>query len=62
LASNVRVRMSAPAMRAVPRLGGTTPQAIEIVVVLPAPLGPSRPKISPRDSVRSIAWTAVRAP
>ncbi|WP_410207274.1 hypothetical protein, partial [Bordetella parapertussis] len=32
------------------------------VVVLPAPLGPSRPKISPRRTLNEVLATAVDAP
>jgi hypothetical protein len=39
--------MSWPSTATVPALGVTIPQMIEIRVVLPAPLGPSRAKISP---------------
>ena len=38
--------MSRPSMITVPSVGGNKPQSMEIVVVLPAPLGPSKPKIS----------------
>ena len=39
-----------------------TPHAIEMDVVLPAPFGPSKPKISPFVIVRSSDFTAARLP
>src|SRR5262249_10946614 len=42
---------STPATCAVPPLGRARPTRILIVVVLPAPLGPTRPKISPRSTL-----------
>ena len=44
---------SIPAMRTVPLVGNARVVAIEMVVVLPAPFGPSSPKISPCFSSRS---------
>src|SRR3954454_718126 len=41
-----------------PALGRTRVVIVPIVVVLPAPLGPSRPKISPSWTVKSIPATA----
>ena len=41
-----------------PPLVSVSPSIIRMVVVLPAPLGPSRPKISPRRMLRSIESTA----
>jgi hypothetical protein len=40
------VRRSFPSINTFPLLGGNRPLRMEIVVVLPAPLGPSNPKIS----------------
>ena len=54
-------RMSWPFRDAVPWLGVMTVASIRSVVVLPAPFGPSRPKISPArtsNETRSTAWTA----
>lgn len=39
--------MSKPATHALPFVGGYSPVRIDIKVVLPAPLGPKRPNISP---------------
>src|ERR1035438_9890557 len=56
------VVMEKPATRAPPDVGGNSVVSILIVVVLPAPLEPSRPKTSPAltESVRES--TAVNAP
>src|SRR5688572_13516481 len=48
--------------RAVPPVGSDSPSSIRMVVVLPAPLGPSRPKTSPCWIVRSSESTAVKSP
>ena len=46
----------------VPPCGFSRVVSIRIVVVLPAPLGPSRPNVSP-GSIRRFTWsTAVCAP
>ena len=45
-----------------PSVGGSSPVSIFIVVVLPQPLEPRKPKISPR-SMRKLTWsTAVKVP
>ena len=46
-AARQSLRMSWPPTRTVPPVGLTSPQMMEISVVLPAPLGPSRARISP---------------
>jgi hypothetical protein len=53
---------SSPATRALPRDGVTTPHIMEMAVVLPAPLGPSRPKISPCSISRSSPESAQSEP
>ena len=53
------VRMSWPPIRAVPDVGSSTPVSIEIVVVLPAPFGPSRPKTSPSSTAKLMPSTAT---
>src|SRR6185436_18432793 len=53
---------SIPSTRAVPPVGSDSPNSIRMVVVLPAPLGPSKPKTSPCWTVRSSASTAVKSP
>ena len=48
-----------------PASGAESPSSMEIVVVLPAPLGPSRASVWPRSTVRlrlSTASTGAEAP
>src|SRR5690625_2923907 len=54
--------MSCPSTRAVPASGTSRVASIRTMVVLPAPLGPSRPKTVPRSTVRSTPSTAVVSP
>src|SRR5688572_6417055 len=49
-------------MRAAPEVGLISPVNTLIVVVLPAALGPSTAKNSPRSTVRLRSLTAVRSP
>src|SRR5512136_2544337 len=49
-------------MRAVPDVGGKMPVSMEMVVVLPAPLGPSRPKTSPSWTEKLMPLTASWPP
>src|SRR5258706_4775343 len=51
-----------PAIDTVPRSGGVRPQSIATVVDLPAPLGPSRPTISPLFTSSETPATATLAP
>src|SRR5437879_143110 len=53
---------SKPATRAVPPLGRSTVHRMRMVVVLPAPLGPSRPKISPGRASKLTWSTAYTSP
>ena len=53
--------VSWPSTVTVPALGVTMPQTIEIIVVLPAPFGPSRAKISPLLMSRSSGFSASHA-
>ena len=53
-----RVGPVRPRMRAVPAVGKTRPISIFKVVVLPAPLGPRKPKISPSSTVRCSGYNA----
>ena len=47
---------------AVPSVGGSRPVSIFMVVDLPQPFEPRKPKISPR-SIDSVTWsTAVKSP
>src|SRR5664279_2248697 len=54
--------MEKPATRASPEEGGNSVVSILIVVVLPAPLEPSKPKTSPALTERVIESTATNAP
>src|SRR5262245_61953782 len=54
--------MSSPTTLPRPPLGSRMPHSIRIVVLLPAPFGPSTPKISPRLTVRFRSLTAIRWP
>ena len=45
-------RTSCPATRAEPSVGGVSVVSMRISVVLPAPFGPSRPKISPSSTLK----------
>ena len=54
--------MSCPATIAVPLVGGTSVVSMRISVLFPAPLGPSRPKISPLRTVKLTLSTASSAP
>ena len=49
---------SCPSTRAVPEVGSSSVMSILIVVVLPAPFGPSSPNSSPRSTVKSTPRTA----
>ena len=54
--------MSKPLTSAVPAVGGSSVASIRISVDLPAPLGPSRPKISPSSTAKLMPLTAVKSP
>src|ERR1700686_446655 len=51
-----------PSMLMSPALGCSTPSTILMVVVLPAPLGPSRPTISPACTPKEMPSTATVVP
>src|SRR5574341_1079840 len=51
-----------PATCAVPEVGRSSPHSTRMVVVLPEPLGPRKPKISPRGTDRLTRSTAVKEP
>src|SRR5260370_27249293 len=53
---------SAPATYAWPAVGAISVVSILTIVVLPAPLGPSSPKTSPRRTSKLTWSTAVKAP
>src|SRR3954467_11178300 len=50
---------STPPMRATPAVGRTRVVSIPMVVVFPAPLGPSRPNTSPGDAAKDTPSTAL---
>src|SRR2546427_5533852 len=51
-----------PSTSTSPEVGSSSPSRISTVVVLPAPLGPSSPKVSPRAISRSSPLTASTVP
>src|SRR5690606_31061125 len=53
---------SIPSTRSSPPVRAETAPTMRIVVDLPAPFGPSRPKDSPGATSKSIASTAVKSP
>src|SRR6185295_1734184 len=53
---------SKPLISAVPEVGGSSVVSIRISVDLPAPFGPSSPKISPSSTANEIPFTAVNSP
>ena len=56
------VKTSNPATVASPDVGRLNPQNIRIAVVLPAPLAPRKPNISPFSTSNEIPSTAVKLP
>src|SRR5712691_3422840 len=62
LTSSGCVATSKPPTVARPEVGGNSPQRMRIVVDLPAPLGPRKPKISPRFTSSETRSTAVKSP
>ena len=57
-----RASGGAPNSSASPSVGANRPVSIFIVVVLPQPLEPTKPKISPRSMVKLTRSTAVKSP
>src|SRR6185437_1608220 len=53
---------SRPRMRIRPASGGKMPSIMRSVVVLPAPLGPRKPRIEPFSSAKERSSTAVKSP
>ena len=62
LAASGSTRKSWPAIRTVPAVGCRMPAIMRMVVVLPAPFGPRKPKSSPAGTTRSRERTAVNDP
>src|SRR5665647_1674224 len=56
------VRTSNPATVPVPPVGAKIPVSMRIVVDLPAPFGPRKPKISPFCTSKLTRFTAVKLP
>ena len=56
------VYMSQPATVPVPSVGRLSPHSMRIAVVLPAPLAPRKPKISPLRTSKDMWSTAVKDP
>ena len=56
-----RLDDSCPKMRALPEVGCTAESSILTKVVLPAPLGPNRPKVVPRSTESETPLTAVNS-
>src|SRR5712671_5036526 len=56
------VRTSRPSTRAEPPLSGKRPVSILMTVVLPLPLGPRKPKISPFSTRKLTSLTAAKLP
>ena len=61
-ASTFWVAMSKPATVTRPDVAVVKPAIMRIVVVLPAPLGPRKPTISPRSTVNERSWMMVLEP
>ena len=53
---------SMPSTRSTPSVTGETQPIMRMVELLPAPLGPRKPKASPRRTSKSTASTAVNDP
>ena len=62
LASSVREATGMPQMRTMPEVAGRKPVRMRMVVLLPAPLGPRSPTISPRRTVKLTSFTAAIPP
>ena len=56
------VKMSKPATRPAPLVGAMMPQSMRMVVDLPAPFGPKKPKISPVRTEKEILVHGVNRP
>ena len=61
-ASGPRCEMSSPKSSVVPRLGRTKPEMTSNRVVLPAPLGPMKPRARPSSRVKLTSFTARMPP
>src|ERR1700736_2988673 len=57
-----RPAISAPANFIEPADGGSVPESMLKIVLLPEPLGPIRPRISPCSTLNDTLLTAVKPP
>ena len=62
LISSSRSGMGMPSSSIEPEVGGIRPVSMRMVVVLPAPLGPRKPKKEPRGTLRFSPSTAALFP
>src|SRR5450432_1135646 len=60
--ASASVRTSRPSTHAEPSVSGNNPVSILMTVVLPLPLGPRKPKISPFSTRKLTSLTAVKSP
>ena len=60
--SSACVTTSKPLTSAVPAVGGSSVVSMRISVDLPAPFGPSSPKISPSSTAKLMPLTAMKSP
>jgi len=61
-AAIVSCSISWPKIVAIPEVGLDTPVKMRMVVVLPAPLGPKKPNVSPSPTEKLISLSAVIEP
>src|SRR5580698_1422792 len=54
--------ISAPSNFIEPEVGGNVPDSMLKIVLLPEPLGPIRPRISPRSTLNDTLLTALKPP
>src|SRR6201990_880369 len=57
-----RPAISAPANSIEPAVGSSVPESMLKIVLLPEPLGPIRPRISPCSTLNDTLLTAVKPP
>jgi hypothetical protein len=61
-AAALSVAMSWPATSTRPDVAAVNPAIIRMLVVLPAPFGPRKPRISPSETVNERSWRTVVEP
>ncbi|MHC2703399.1 hypothetical protein ACVMHZ_006562 [Bradyrhizobium liaoningense] len=57
-----RPAISWPAKSIEPDVGASVPESMLKIVLLPEPLGPIRPRISPSSTLNDTLFTAVKPP